>query len=70
MRYRVQGAETNEKGEVDIPNDARIIGVMYHPVTLKLMVACLVELPLEQQPEEEGQEEKLVEEQSRESHVD
>lgn len=66
MRYKVQGAETNERGEVDVPDNARVIGVMYHPVSLKLLVACLIELPPEQQPKVE----KSKEERAEESHGD
>ncbi len=66
MKYRVLAAEQDAKGFVEIPENVIMLSGMYHPVTGKFVVACLVpvvEKPKEEKPkEEESKEEKPEEE--------
>ncbi len=42
MKYLVKGIEPGENNEVDVPVGVNIIGVMYHPVSFKLLVVALM----------------------------
>ncbi len=62
MKYKIMSAEMDNKGFVEIPEQAIVLGGLYHPVSGKFVVACMimVEEPLkEEKPEEEtpGKEE-------------
>ena len=55
MKYRIKSAEMDDKGFVEIPEHAIVIGGLYHPVSGKFVVACmiLVEEPLKKDETEE-----------------
>ena len=56
MKYHIMSAEMDNKGFVEIPEHAIVLGGLYHPVSGKFVVACmiLVEEPLkEEKPAEE-----------------
>lgn len=62
MKYKIMSAEMDDKGFVEIPEHAVALGGLYHPLSGKFVVACMipVEEPLkEEKPEEEtsGKEE-------------
>ncbi len=42
MKYRIMSAEMDDKGFVVIPENAKVIGGLYHPVTGKFVVACMI----------------------------
>lgn len=44
MRYRIVGGTPDPDGTVELPDDAIIIGALYHPVTGELNVVMLVEV--------------------------
>ncbi len=52
MKYLVKGIEPGDNNEVDIPDDVSVIGVMYHPVNLKLLVVALMPVHEVPTPEE------------------
>ncbi len=59
MKYKVSAAEQDAKGFVEIPENVIMLSGMYHPVTGKFVVACLV--PVVEKPKEEKTEEKTEE---------
>ena len=44
MKYRILGATLDKSGIADIPDDVRIIGALYHPMTGELTVVVLKEV--------------------------
>jgi len=56
MKYKIMSAEMDNKGFVDIPEDAIVLSGLYHPVSGKFVVACMV--PVEEEPKEEKPEEE------------
>lgn len=52
MRYIVQAAWAEADGSVELPDDARVLNVFYHPLTGALGVAVLAEMPPVPQEEE------------------
>ena len=73
-RYRIVGGIPDDNGVVELPDDARIIGALYHPITGELNVVILHELTDEElkqdkkleQPESEKQEAKKLEDEHKE----
>ncbi len=55
MKYKIMSAEMDDKGFVVIPEQAIVLGGLYHPITGKFVVACmiLVEEPLKKDETEE-----------------
>ncbi len=54
MKYKIMSAEMDSKGFVEIPEHAIVLGGLYHPVSGKFVVACmiLVEEPMKEEKKE------------------
>ena len=44
-KYRIVGGVPDPSGILELPDDANIIGVLYHPMTGELNVVMLQEIP-------------------------
>ncbi len=54
-KYRIVGGVPDADGTLELPDDANIIGTLYHPVTGELNVVMLVEVK-EAKPAEKAAE--------------
>lgn len=54
-KYRILGGTPNADGMLELPDDAKIIGALYHPVTGELNVVLLKEI-LPQEAKEKTEE--------------
>ncbi len=56
-KYRILGGTPDADGTVELPDNVRIIGAMYHPVTGELNVVMLQEVPSEPSKEKTAEQE-------------
>lgn len=62
-KYRIVGGTPDATGLVELPDDANIIGVLYHPITGELNVVILQKAPSSpaaEKPEDKAAAESVI----------